>query len=132
MGKLANRIYYNFGMNELGYDFMGYEFDEKKELSLHHIQPKSYGGKTEYRNMTLLNRATSHNYIHLIEDTDFKLFIEISQVLRDENNGGSITKEHIREIRRLLEFFETKYDRQYSKRGNLIIKEEYMKRRIKL
>ena len=132
MGKLANKIYYNFKLNELGYDFMGYDFAEKKELSIHHVQPKSYGGKTEYHNIVLLNRETSHNYIHLIEDTDFKIFIEISQILRDENVSGEITRGHLLEIRKLLEFFESKYDRQYSKRGNLIIKEEYTRRRIEL
>ena len=48
MGKLANRLYYDFKLEECGYDFMGYTFDEKRELSYHHIQPRQYGGKTTY------------------------------------------------------------------------------------
>lgn len=132
MGKLANRLYYDFGLDQTGYDFMGYTFASTKELSYHHIMPRQYKGKTTYENGAILNRATSHNYIHLIEDTDFKVFIEISQVLKDEHEAKKITKEHLMEIRRLLEFFEKKYDRQYSRRGNLIIKEEYVRRRVDL
>ena len=130
MGRLSNKLYYDFKLNETHYDFLGYYFDDKKELSYHHIQPKQYGGKTTYENGALLGRKTSHDYIHLIEDMDFKLFLELSQILKDEHAAKSITREHLIEIRRLLEFFETKYDRQYTKRGNLIIKEDFIRRRI--
>ena len=132
MGKLANKLYNDFKLDQKGYDFMGYCFNEKNELSYHHIMPKQYNGKTTYENGALLNRTTSHNYIHLIEDTDFKVFIELSQVLHDEHKAKKITREHLLEIRKLLEFFENKYDRQYSRRGNLIIKEEYVRRRVDL
>lgn len=131
MGKLANRIYDDFNLEQCGYDFMGYEFNSKKELSYHHIQPKHYGGQTTYDNGSLLNRATSHNYIHIIETTDFKIFLEISQELRREHADG-VTKEHLQTIRELLEFFETKYEYEYTKRGVPIIKDDFIRRRIKL
>ena len=131
MGKLQNRIFYDFDLHKLGHDFMGYEFYDKKELTYHHIQPKSFGGKTTYENGALLIRP-SHNYIHTIETTDFKIFLEITQVLRDEHQAKQITREHLQEIYKLLEFFEHKYEYQYTKKGVPIIKEDFIRRRVKL
>lgn len=131
MGKLTNRIYYDFNIDKMGYDFMGYEFFDRKELSYHHIQPRHYSGKTTYENGSLLVRSTSHNYIHTIETFDFKLFIELSQELKLEHQDG-ITKEHLLAIRDMLEFFEHKFENQYTKRGLPIIKEDFVRRRIKL
>lgn len=132
MGKLANRLYYDFELDKLEYDFMGYTFKDKKELSYHHIQPKQYKGKTTYENGAMLNRHTSHNYIHTIENIDFKLFIEISQILKDEHECKKITKEHLYDIRKILEFFEAKYEYQYTSKGLPVIKEEFVRRRIDL
>lgn len=132
MGKLTDRIFYDFNLHKLGYDFMGYTFDSKQELSYHHIQTKKLGGETTYENGAVLNRFTSHNYIHVIEDTDFKLFLEISQILRDEHQCKAITKEHLVEIRRILEFFEKKYEHKCTSKGLLIIKEDFVRRRIRI
>ena len=132
MGKLTDRIFYDFNLHKLGYDFMGYTFDSKKELSYHHIQTKQFGGKTTYENGAILNRATSHNYIHTIEDYDFKLFLEISQILRDEHRCKAITKEHLAEIRQILEFFEKKYEYKCTSKGLPIVKQEFIRRRIRV
>ena len=131
MKNTTNRLFYDFGLYKLGYDFMGYNFNNKAELSYHHIQPKSYKGKTTYENGSLLVRNTSHNYIHLIEENEFKIFIELSQELIAEHKDG-ITKEHLLAIRQMLEYFEGKYKDMYTKRGGLIVKEEYVRRRIEL
>ena len=130
MGRLNDKLFYDFDLHKLGYDFMGFYFDEKKELSYHHIKPRHYKGNTTYDNGALLNRHTSHNYIHTIEEMEFQVFIELSQVLMDEHKVGKITPEHLREINMLLSFFEQKYNGKYTKRGNLIIKEEYVRRRV--
>lgn len=130
MGSLTNKLFYDFNLHKLGYDFMGYLFDDKKEISYHHIQPRHYKGKTTYDNGALLCRTTSHNYIHVIEEQDFKLFIELSQILKDEHKCNAITKEHLEEIRNILEFFERKFENQYTKRGVPIIKEEFIRRRV--
>lgn len=129
MGNIANKLFNDFELYKLGYDFMGYYFDDKKELSYHHIKPRHYKGKTTYENGALLNRNTSHNYIHTIEEFEFDLFIELSQELIAEHKDG-ITKEHLLAIRQILEFFEQKYNDTYNKRGSLIVKEEYIRRRI--
>lgn len=130
MGRLADKLFYDFDLHKLGYDFMGFYFDDKKELSYHHILPRHYKGKTTYENGAILNRQTSHNYIHTIEEIDFQLFIELSQILKDEHQVKKITPEHLKEINMLLTYFEQKYAGQYTKRGNLIIKEEYVRRRV--
>ena len=129
MGKLASRIYDDFKIEKLGYDFMGYVFENKKELSYHHIQPRHYDGKTTYENGALLCRATSHNYIHTIENVDFKVFVELSQILKDEHSQGRITEYHLRAINEILEFFEAKYEHEYTSRGIPIIKEEFVRTR---
>lgn len=131
MGKLANRLYNDFELDKKNYDFMGYLFNDKKELSYHHIQPRHYAGETTYENGSLLVRGTSHNYIHTIESIDFKIFLEISQELRKEHVEG-ITKERLIAIRQMLEFFEAKYEDQYTKKGLPIVKEEFTRRRIDL
>ena len=130
MTKLKIKIYEKYDMESLGYDFMGYLFKDIRELTYHHIQPKNLGGKTSFENGALLIRP-SHNYIHVIEDTDFKLFIELSQELKNEHKNG-ITKENLLAIRQILEFFESKYKDSYARNGSLLIKEDFVRRRIDL
>ena len=130
MGRLNDKLFYDFDLHKLGYDFMGFYFDEKKDLSYHHIKPRHFKGKTTYENGALLNRYTSHNYIHTIEEMEFQVFIELSEILMDEHKVGKITPDHIREINMLLNLFEQKYNGKYTKRGNLIVKEEYVRRRV--
>ena len=81
MSRLRERLYKEYHLEELGYDFLGYTFGSKKDLSTHHILPKHSGGKTKKDNLCVLNRYTSHNYIHLIEDTDYKIFLQVSKFL---------------------------------------------------
>lgn len=130
MTKLKNKLYQKFNLEQLGVDFMGYEFDSIKDFTYHHIQPKNYGGKTTFDNGALLIKD-SHSYIHTIESYDFKLFIELSQELKNEHIDG-ITKEHLIAIRQMLEFFENKFEYQYTKKGLPIIKEGFVRRRIDL
>lgn len=130
MTKLKNKLYEKFNLENLHYDFMGYEFDSIKDLTYHHIQPKNLAGKTTFENGALLIK-TSHGYIHTIESFEFKLFIELSQELKNEHIDG-ITKEHLLAIRQMLEYFESKYDGQYTRKGLPIIKEEFIRRRIDL
>lgn len=132
MGRLNDKLFYDFDLHKLGYDFMGYLFDDKKELSYHHIKPRHYKGKTTYDNGALLCRTTSHNYIHTIEEHEFNLFIELSQILKDEHQAKAITKEHLLEIRQILEYFEHKYENLYTARGLPIVKQEFIRRRIDL
>jgi len=128
VSKLKDRLYNDFCLENCGFDFLGYTFDSKKELTFHHIQPKNYDGKTTYDNGALLIK-TSHNYIHTIENYDFKMFVELSQILKDEHKCRAITKEHLLEIKKILEYFEEKNKYQYTSKGLPIIKEEFVRRR---
>ena len=130
MSKLRERIYKDFKMEELGHDFMGYPFNSKKELSTHHILPRHSGGETKKNNLCALNRFTSHNYIHLIEGTDYKVFLEISKYLLEQVAKGEISREQLLRIDDALQFFEFKYRDEEDRHGEILIRPEYKKRII--
>lgn len=130
MSRLRERLYKEYKLEELGMDFMGYEFNNKKELSTHHILPRHSGGQSKKNNLCVLNRFTSHNYIHLIEDYDKKVFLQISSHLLKQVSLGKIDIDEIREIRDLLEFFEFKYRDEATRNGERLIKPEFKEKRI--
>ena len=130
MSRLRERLYKDYSLEQLGYDFMGYEFSSKKELSTHHILPKHSGGKTDKKNLCILNRFTSHNYIHLIEDTDYKVFLEISKYLMEQVVKGEISRDQLLRINDALEFFEFKFRDEEDRHGDKLIKPEYKEKRI--
>lgn len=130
MSRLRERLYKDYNLETLGYDFMGYEFSTKKELSTHHVLPRHSGGKTKKDNLCILNRYTSHNYIHLIEDTDYKVFLEVSKYLLEEIKKGEISPDQLLRINDALEFFEFKFRDEEDRHGERLIKPEYKSKRI--
>ena len=130
MSRLRERLFKDYNLEQLGYDFMGYEFGSKKELSTHHIIPKHSGGKTKTDNLCILNRYTSHNYIHLIEDTDYKVFLELSKYLMEQIVKGEISRDQLLRINDALEFFEFKFRDEEDRHGDKLIKPEYKEKRI--
>lgn len=130
MSRLRERLYKDYNIEELGYDFMGYEFNSKKDLSTHHIIPRHTGGQTKKNNLCVLNRYTSHNYIHLIEDYDYKVFLQISKCLMEQVKNRKVDLDEIRRIDELLRLFEYKYRNEESRTGELLIKPEYKTKRI--
>ena len=130
MSRLRERLFKDYKLEQLGYDFMGYKFESKKELSTHHILPKHSGGKTDKKNLCVLNRFTSHNYIHLIEDMDYKVFLEISKYLMEQVIKGEISTDQLLRINDALEFFEFKFRDEEDRHGDKLIKPEYKEKRI--
>lgn len=130
MSRLRERLYKEYQLESLGYDFLGYTFENKKELSTHHIIPKHCGGQTKKNNLCVLNRFTSHNYIHLIEDYDYKAFLKISKCLMEQVKLGKISIGEINTIYELLQEFEYKHKNTEDRNGDPIIKEEYKTKRI--
>jgi hypothetical protein len=128
MSRLRERLYKEYELEKYGFDFMGYEFHTKSELSTHHIVPRFLGGKTKKDNLCILNRDTSHNYIHLIQDYDYKVFLQISKLLLEQVKKGEIDLEQISRINEVLCFFEDKYQNTETKNGVLLIKPEYKDR----
>ena len=131
MSRLRERLYKTYKLEELGYDFMGYEFDNKKDLSTHHIIPRFIGGETKKSNLCILNRHTSHNYIHLIQDYDYKIFLQVSKHLIDQVAMGKIDMDELKRIDELLCFFEDKYKNEQARSGEPLIKPEYKVRILK-
>lgn len=125
MSRLRERLYKDYNLESLGYDFMGYEFQSKKDLSTHHIIPRHTGGQTKKNNLCVLNRFTSHNYIHLIEDYDYKTFLQLSRHLMEQVKKGQIDADELLRINDLLLFFEDKFKNEQTRTGELLIKEEY-------
>lgn len=130
MSRLRERLYKEYNLESLGFDFMGYEFGSKKDLSTHHILPKHSGGVTKKNNLCILNRHTSHNYIHLIEDTDYKLFLQVSKYLLEQVHNGKIDLEQIARINDVLDIFEQKYKDEEARSGELLIKPEFKNRNM--
>ena len=132
MSRLRERLYKDYDLENKGFDFMGYAFVSKKDLSTHHILPRHSGGKTKKDNLCVLNRYTSHNYIHLIEDTDYKIFLQVSKFLLEQVKKGEIGEEQLLRINDILEVFEKKYKDEEARNGELLIKPEYKERVFKL
>lgn len=130
MSRLRERLYTEYKLEDYGFDFMGFEFHTKKELSTHHIIPRNSGGQTKKNNLCVLTRDTAHNYIHLIEDYDYKTFLQISKQLMEQVKNGQIGMEEIERINELLLFFEDKYKNEQDRTGSLLIKPEYKTKRI--
>ena len=130
MSRLRERLYKEYNIEELGYDFMGYEFQSKKELSTHHIVPRHTGGQTKKNNLCILNRNTSHNYIHLIEDIDYKTFLQISKCLMEQVKAGKVDLDELKRINEILLYFEDKYKNAESRTGGILIKPDYKDKRI--
>lgn len=120
-----------FKLKELGFDMMGYTFKRKDDLSYHHlIIPKRLGGKETFENGAILKQKTSHDYLHIIEKIDPEIFYLITSELIDENIMRRIEYENLRAIRDMLLYFEKEHDHERTKKGNLLIKREYVRERI--
>ena len=131
MKFITEKMYKDFDMKKTGYDFMGYTFKYKDELSFHHTMiarrdctklnvPSE--GYLEW-NGAILKQLTSHNYLHYIEKKDYDRFLAITSELIDENIKGKIDKDNLIMIRDILLSFEREYTD---------IKEIYVRERIKL
>ena len=130
----------DFKLKKLKYDFAGYTFDRTNHLSFHHlIIPKRECIRLHipsegyiYQNGAILRQNTSHDYLHTIENYDYDRFLAITSELIDENILGELSIENLRRIRDILISFEREYSNERSKSGNLIIKESYVRDRVKL
>lgn len=139
MKEIKKEMIKDFEINKLKFDFMGYTFNNTKELSFHHlIIPRRYCefyniGDGFYKwNGTILNQNTSHDYLHIIERLDYDLFLAITSELIDENLKGKIDIENLKKIRELLLIFEKEHKYDKTKKGNVLIKREFLYRRIDL
>ena len=119
-----------FKIKQLGYDFMGFTIDKLSDCTAHHlIIPNRNGGKLVRWNMSILNGTSSHPYLHLIESKDYDIFCAITSEMIDMNVKGYLDVDNLRHIHSLLEQFEREHCSDRNKKGKLLIKEEYTKRK---
>lgn len=133
MKEITREMIKTFKLNKLGYDQMGYIFNNTKQLSYHHmIIAKRNGGKEIFKNGAILKQNTSHDYLHILERLDPEIFYLITSELIDENIKRRVDIENLKKIRDLLLYFEREHDRDRTKKGKLLIKREYITERIDL
>lgn len=133
MKEITKLMIYEYNIKKLKYDFLGYTFKLDKELSFHHlIIPNRQGGPVAKWNGSVLVQKTSHDYLHRIESKDLEIFSLITSEMIDENIKGKIDIQNLKKIRDLLEYFEREHCSDRTNKGHPLIKEEYIKRRIKL
>lgn len=130
MKEVKKMMIRKYRIKQLGFDFMGYSLSKHENYTFHHlILPKRYGGKESVENGAILCSKCSHPYLHLIEQKDYEIFLGITSEMIDQNIKGQLDIENLKRIHNLLCYFEREYRWEKSNRGELIIKEEYIRRR---
>ena len=136
MREITREMIKEYRLMKLGYDFMGYEIKNKQDLSFHHLivlrrNCKDLGLGEGYLkwNGSILNQNTSHDYLHLIEAKDLDMFMAITSEMIDQNIKGCLDIENLRRIRDILECFEREHSSDRGKKGRLLIKDDYVRRR---
>lgn len=139
MREITKEMIEQYRIMKLKIDFMGYEVNKKNNLSFHHLivprrECKSRGLGEGYLwwNGAILNQSTSHDYLHLIEAKDYDMFLAITSEMIDENIKGYLDRENLLRIRDILEQFEREHCSDRGKKGNLLIKDSYLRRVRKL
>ncbi len=132
MKEVTKLMIEEFKLKELGMDFMGFHLNKGDIYSFHHlIVPNRNGGAYARWNGAILNGKTSHPYLHVIEAKDYDMFCYITSEMIDMNVKGYLDIENLRNIDEVLRQFEREHCGDRTKKGKVLIKEEYT-RRIKL
>ena len=139
MRAITKQMIKHYKIMKLKIDFMGYEVSKINTLSFHHLivphrNCKTFGLGEGYVwwNGAILNQSTSHDYLHLIEVKDYDMFLAITSEMIDENVKGYLDKENLLRIRDILEQFEREHCSDRGRKGNLLIKDSYLRRVRKL
>ena len=135
MKEITKIMVNDFKIMKLGMDFMGYHVNRKQDLSFHHlIIPRRHckeaglGEGYLYWNGAILRQNTSHDYLHIIEKIDPDIFYELTSEMIDENIKGRLDTDNLKRIHDLLLYFEREHCGDRTKKGKLLIKEEYLRR----
>ena len=112
-------------------DFMGYSVDRSNANFHHLIIPRRNGGPKTVSNGAILNKDTSHPYLHVVEGKDYELFYLITREMINENKLGRLDINSIKKIYNYLEIFEREHSADVNFNGEPLIREEYTKRLLK-
>ena len=128
MKEITKLMIREFKIKELGHDFMGYSLQKGDIYTFHHlIIPNRHGGPYSRWNGAILF-STPHQYLHVIEAKDYDRFCYLTSEMIDENIKGCLDIENLRHINDCLTSFEREYCSSRTKKGKVLIKEEYTKR----
>lgn len=137
MKEITKIMVNDFKIMKLGMDFMGYHVNRKQDLSYHHLiiqrrhcKEAGLGEGYLYWNGAILRQDTSHAYAHVIEKIDPDIFYELTSEMIDENIKGRLDIDNLKRIHDLLLYFEREHDHDYTKKGKLLIKREYVEGRV--
>ena len=115
--------------NMLNMDWLGYTLEKNDIFTFHHITKKEHGGKMEINNGAILTNV-SHPYLHIIENKDFDMYTYLNKLLKTINEQGYMPSEmQLLIIDNVLRQFEREHCSDYTKKGKLLIKDEYVSRR---
>lgn len=129
MKEVTKYMIKEYGVKRLGIDFMGYKLQKGDIYTFHHlIIPNRQGGPYAVWNGAILCGKSSHPYLHLIEAKDYDMFCAISSEMIDMNIKGHIDLENIRYIDDCLTSFEREHCSDRSRKGKILLKEEYTNR----
>lgn len=130
MKQITNLMIDEFNIRKLGFDFMAYSLERDDIYTFHHlIVPNRRGGTYARWNGAILCGKTSHEYLHRIEHIDYDIFSFITCEMIDMNVKGYLDRENLRQIDDLLSCFEREHSGERTRKGKLLIKEEYTRRR---
>ena len=135
MREITKQMIDYYKIMKLGYDFLGYPVSQKSQLSFHHLiiqhrycKEVGLGDGYLWWNGAILVQKTSHEYLHLIEAKDFDMFSAITSEMIDENIKGYLDMDNLKYILDILHCFEREHCSDRGKKGNYLIKDEYLYR----
>lgn len=112
-------------------DFMGYSVDKSTANYHHLIIPRRNGGAKTINNGAILNKDTSHPYLHIVESKDYDMFYNITKQMMIENKLGRLDIDCFKRINDILLVFEREHSADINFLNEPLIKEEYTKRLYK-
>jgi hypothetical protein len=108
-------------------DWMNYKL-VRSQITFHHIRKKSDDGKRKITNGALL-MPQAHEYLHIIEYRDFKIYEAINKMFKIINTQ---LHEPDLEQRNIIEYllleFEDKHREDLNSKGKILIKDKYLRR----
>lgn len=127
MKSITNLMINEYRLKDI--DFMGYRFNIDSASFHHLIIPRRCGGLETVENGAILNRNTSHPYLHIIEGRDYEKFRDITEEMIEENELGRLDTKNLRRIDEILRSFEREHSSDRTAKGKYLIKEEYIRGR---
>ena len=109
-------------------DWMGYKLNKDNPYTYHHIVKREHGGKETIENGAILTRI-AHEYLNILEIRDREKYIYVNNVLKQINEQGfGPLKRQLLAIDFILKAFEKDHLGDSTKKGKVLIKNEYLKR----